>query len=111
MVSHFEGVVSGELDLRLEASAASEFAANTEKDIGITVPLVVWSLSARRVMTMDWAEGVSLSDNGAIDAAGHDRRILGGRVLELFLRHALRERGLKEVRFRFDFEGTKILNQ
>jgi D-glycero-alpha-D-manno-heptose-7-phosphate kinase len=27
------------------------------------------------------------------------------------LRHALRERGLKEVRFRFDFEGTNILNQ
>jgi D-glycero-alpha-D-manno-heptose-7-phosphate kinase len=27
------------------------------------------------------------------------------------LRHAMRERGLAEVRFRFDFEGTKILNQ
>jgi D-glycero-alpha-D-manno-heptose-7-phosphate kinase len=27
------------------------------------------------------------------------------------LRHALREKGLMEVRFRFDFEGTKILNQ
>ena len=27
------------------------------------------------------------------------------------LRHAMRERGLKEVRFRFDFEGMKILNQ
>jgi len=27
------------------------------------------------------------------------------------LRHAMREKGLKEVRFRFDFEGTKILNQ
>lgn len=27
------------------------------------------------------------------------------------LRHALRSRGLTEVRFRFDFEGTKILNQ
>ena len=27
------------------------------------------------------------------------------------LRHAMREQGLKEVRFRFDFEGTKILNQ
>jgi len=27
------------------------------------------------------------------------------------LRHALRARGLTEVRFRFDFEGTKILNQ
>jgi D-glycero-alpha-D-manno-heptose-7-phosphate kinase len=27
------------------------------------------------------------------------------------LRHAMRERGLTEVRFRFDFEGTRILNQ
>jgi D-glycero-alpha-D-manno-heptose-7-phosphate kinase len=27
------------------------------------------------------------------------------------LRHAMREKGLAEVRFRFDFEGTKILNQ
>jgi D-glycero-alpha-D-manno-heptose-7-phosphate kinase len=25
------------------------------------------------------------------------------------LRHAMRERGLREVRFRFDFEGTKIV--
>ena len=27
------------------------------------------------------------------------------------LRRAMREQGLAEVRFRFDFEGTKILNQ
>ena len=27
------------------------------------------------------------------------------------LRHAMRERGLTEVRFRFDFEGTRVLNQ
>ena len=25
------------------------------------------------------------------------------------LRHAMRQAGLKEVRFRFDFEGTKLL--
>jgi len=27
------------------------------------------------------------------------------------LRHAMREKGLQEVRFRFDFEGTKVVNQ
>ena len=27
------------------------------------------------------------------------------------LRHAMREKGLGEVRFRFDFEGTRVLNQ
>jgi D-glycero-alpha-D-manno-heptose-7-phosphate kinase len=26
------------------------------------------------------------------------------------LRHAMRTAGLKEVRFRFDFEGTKLVN-
>ena len=27
------------------------------------------------------------------------------------LRHAMREKGLQEVRFRFDFEGTKVVTQ
>ena len=42
-------------------------------------------------MTLGWADGVPLGDNAAIDAAGHDRRALGERVLGLFLNHALRD--------------------
>jgi ubiquinone biosynthesis protein len=91
VIAHFEGVVMGELDLRLESSAASEFAANTESDAGFQVPKPVWFLSGRQVMTLGWAEGISLSDNTALDAAGHDRRALGARVLQLFLSHALRD--------------------
>jgi D-glycero-alpha-D-manno-heptose-7-phosphate kinase len=30
---------------------------------------------------------------------------------KVMLRHAMREKGLTEVRFRFDFEGTRVLNQ
>lgn len=91
VIAHFEGVVLGELDLRLESSAAAEFAANTEKDVGIQVPRPLWYLSGRRVMTLDWAEGLPLADNDALDAAGHDRQVLGARVLQLFLSHALRD--------------------
>ena len=91
VIAHFEGVVLGELDLRLESAAASEFAANTAGDEGFQVPKPVWYLSGRTVMTLGWAEGVSMADNAAIDAAGHDRRILGDRVLHLFLNHALRD--------------------
>ncbi len=91
VITHFEGVVLGELDLRLESSAASEFAANTCDDVGFTLPAVKWDLSARRVMTLGWADGVPLGDNDAIDAAGHDRAVLAARVLELFLQHALRD--------------------
>ncbi|GAA6209200.1 2-polyprenylphenol 6-hydroxylase [Cognatishimia sp. WU-CL00825] len=91
VIEHFDGVVTGELDLRLESSSASEFSANTAADAGFQVPAVNWEHSGRRVMTMDWAEGVSLGDNAALDAAGHDRHALGSRVLELFLSHALRD--------------------
>ncbi|MFZ9199627.1 MAG: 2-polyprenylphenol 6-hydroxylase [Paracoccaceae bacterium] len=91
VIAHFEGVVMGELDLRLEASAASEFAENTKTDEGFQIPVPIWGLSGRRVMTLGWAEGISLSDNAAIDAAGHDRVALGARVLSLFLSHALRD--------------------
>lgn len=91
VIAHFEGVVLGELDLRLECAAASEFADNTKNDAGFQVPVPVWDLSGRTVMTLDWAEGINLADNTAIDAAGLDRRALGARVLQLFLSHALRD--------------------
>ncbi|TKA97679.1 2-polyprenylphenol 6-hydroxylase [Cereibacter changlensis] len=91
VITHFEGVVNGELDLRLESAAAGEFAANTENDAGFQVPKPIWNLSGRQVMTLGWAEGLSLADNAALDAAGHNREVLGTRVLQLFLSHALRD--------------------
>ena len=91
VITHFEGVVMGELDLRLESSAASEFADNTKNDAGFQVPKPVWDYSGRTVMTLGWAEGINLADNDAIDAAGIDRKALGARVLQLFLSHALRD--------------------
>lgn len=91
VVSHFDSVVIGELDLRLEMAASVEFARNTEKDAGFSVPTTMWPFSGRTVMTMDWIDGVNMGDNEAIDAAGHDRAVLADRILTLFLQHALRD--------------------
>lgn len=91
VVTHFDGVVQGELDLRMEASAAAEFAANTTEDQGFEVPRLVWEKSARRVMTMEWKEGIPLSNVSAIRAQGHDLTDLGERILQMFLQHALRD--------------------
>ena len=91
VIEHFDGVVRGELDLRLESAAASEFAANTKNDQGFQLPQIKWNHSARRVMTLGWADGAPMGDNEAIDAAGHDRVALSSRVLQLFLNHALRD--------------------
>jgi len=91
VIQHFEGVVTGELDLRLECASASEFADKTAADKGFQVPKIQWHLSSRRVMTLDWAEGIPLGEVEAIRAAGHDCVALSERVLELFLSHALRD--------------------
>ncbi|MBU0780670.1 MAG: 2-polyprenylphenol 6-hydroxylase [Alphaproteobacteria bacterium] len=91
VITHFEGVVMGELDLRLESAAAAEFQANTVKDEKFKVPSIRWHLSSRRVMTLDWVEGIGAGDNAALDAARVDRPALAARILQLFLNHALRD--------------------
>ena len=62
VIEHFDLVVQGELDLRLEASAASEFAANTKDDTLLCIPNIHWETSGRRVMTLDWVDGIPLAD-------------------------------------------------
>ncbi|MCF3974292.1 2-polyprenylphenol 6-hydroxylase [Paracoccus salsus] len=91
VVRHFEGVVTGEQDMRLEAAAASEFAENTSEDPRFAVPKPHWHLSSRRVLTSDWAEGLPMGDREALIAAGHDVTRIATRVVQLFLQHALRD--------------------
>ena len=91
VIEHFESVVQGELDLRMEAAAAAEFRANIEQDPGFTVPEVIWPLSARRVMTLDWADGVRFGDVEALRNSGADLSELARRTIQVFLKVALRD--------------------
>ena len=80
-----------EMDLRLEAAAISEMAENIKGDAGFRVPTVDWKRTAKRVLTMEWIDGVAIADREKIQAAGHDPRALGLTVLQSFLRHAMRD--------------------
>jgi D-glycero-alpha-D-manno-heptose-7-phosphate kinase len=84
-----------------------------------------------RLMDLHWqrkkerSKGMSNEDINAWYDCAMANGALGGKVIgaggggflmfyagdKVKLRHAMREQGLNEVRFRFDFEGTKILNQ
>jgi ubiquinone biosynthesis protein len=80
-----------EMDLRLEAAALSEFADNIAGDEGLRVPSVDWKRSSRSVLTMDWVDGIRMSDVDALAAAGHDLRAIAARLLQSFLTHAMRD--------------------
>lgn len=81
VVDHFRGVVMAEMDLRLEASAASEFAENVKNDPGFRVPEIIWPHTARRVMTAGWVEGAPMGEPETLAAAGHDLVELAERVI------------------------------
>ena len=83
--------VKMEMDFRLEAAAASEFAERVANDPDFQVPAVDWDRTSAEVMTLDWIEGVPLSDEKALAASGHDLKTLGRVVIQSFLRHALRD--------------------
>ncbi len=78
-----------ELDLRLEAGAAAEFREVAEKDGYLAVPEIDWSRSSKRVMTLDWIDGVPLTDTRALDRAGADRSELAIKITRGFLAAAL----------------------
>jgi ubiquinone biosynthesis protein len=83
--------VALELDLRLEAAALSEMAENTKDDPGFRVPTPNWERTGRDVLTMEWIDGIPLTDHKALAEAGLDLPALGRRVIESFLRHAIRD--------------------
>jgi D-glycero-alpha-D-manno-heptose-7-phosphate kinase len=82
-----------------------------------------------RLMNVHWEQKKRRSagmTNGTIDAwydCAMNNGALGGKLIgaggggflmfyagdKTRLRHAMRDQGLKEVRFRFDFEGTRVI--
>jgi ubiquinone biosynthesis protein len=83
--------VAIEMDFRLEAAALSEMAENTREDVDFRVPAVDWNRTAREVLTLEWIDGIPLNDHTRLAAAGHDLPLLGQKVIQSFLRHALRD--------------------
>ena len=83
--------VAIEMDFRLEAAALSEMAENTRADADFRVPAVDWDRTAREALTLEWIDGIPLNDHAALQAKGHDLPALGRKVIQSFLRHALRD--------------------
>jgi ubiquinone biosynthesis protein len=91
VVRTFNDTVDMELDLRLEAAAASELAENFEGDESFRVPEVDWSRTERSVLTLERIEGIPIDDIEALKAAGHDLDAVAAKVLLAFLRQAFRD--------------------
>jgi ubiquinone biosynthesis protein len=89
VIAHFRQWTRRELDLQREAASASELRQNMVAEPGFYVPEIDWRRTARRVMTLEWLDGIKLSKRDALIAAGHDLPALAGILVRAFLRQAV----------------------
>jgi len=78
-----------ELDLRLEAAGADELGEIMAEDGYMRAPKVVWEGVAKRVLTMEWAQGRPLSGAAALEDPRLETRQLADNLIRAFLSQAL----------------------
>ena len=65
-------VLLRELDFRVEAQYAARFRQQFLDDDRIRIPGVIWELSTRRVLCLDYLPGIKVNDRAALVEAGID---------------------------------------
>ena len=91
VIETFKRWTARELDLRREAASASELAEAMTAEPDFIVPRIDWQRTTGRVMTLEWIDGVKLSDRAGLIAAGHDPTRLAHILVHAFLRQAIAE--------------------
>lgn len=88
-IENFRRWTNRELDLRREAASASELAAAMKGFEGYEIPAIDWDRTNGRVLTVEWVDGIKISDIDALKAAGHDLSKLASRLVLAFLTQAI----------------------
>ena len=91
VVRTFARIIEIEMDLRLEAAAASELAENFADDDSFRVPKVDWRRTERRVLTLARIEGIPIDERDALIEAGHDLDAVMEKASRVFFNQIFRD--------------------
>ncbi|NTU72191.1 MAG: AarF/ABC1/UbiB kinase family protein [Coriobacteriia bacterium] len=89
LLEEFAESLHSECDLRNEGRSADRFAHDFADDPLVVVPRVVWPMTTRRVLAMEFIEGWRLSELGEAERAGIDGLALAEHGAEVFMRGVL----------------------
>lgn len=74
ILDEFAQRIFEEMDYTHEAQNAERFARYYSHNPGIYVPKIYWAYTARRVLTMEWIDGIKLTDLEKVRLAGFDSK-------------------------------------
>ena len=89
MAEEFEQIVTEELDFTREGRHADTFRKNFHGDPDVYVPAVYWEYTTSKVLTLEYVEGVKLTDTAEILRRGVNRRKLARLLADALLRQIL----------------------
>jgi predicted unusual protein kinase regulating ubiquinone biosynthesis (AarF/ABC1/UbiB family) len=91
LVEEFAATTREEIDYVAEAKNAETFSTAFQDDPRVHIPQVVWSLSTRRVLTLENVAAIKIGDYEAITAAGIDRAAVASAVLDAYMQMILED--------------------
>lgn len=91
MLLEFEKTIKAELDFIKEAENAETFKENFSEDKGIIVPEVKWIYTSKRVLTMEYIDGIKVDNYDALDQSGIDRKVLAKKLATSICNQILRD--------------------
>nr|WP_221227373.1 2-polyprenylphenol 6-hydroxylase [Stakelama sediminis] len=91
VIDTFKRWTARELDLRREAASASELADGMQAEPDFLIPAIDWQRTSGKVLTLEWVDGIKLSDRDRLIEAGHDLTDLAQKLVRAFLRQAIAE--------------------
>jgi len=89
MVKEFEKTLKSELDFRIEGENAETFKENFSKDKNIVIPSIYWLYTTRRVLTMEYINGIRLNDLRVLEKEGIDRKLIARNLAKFILKQIL----------------------
>jgi ubiquinone biosynthesis protein len=89
MIEQFSDSVLSELDLLGEAYNALRLGENIAGLEGVHIPTIYPELSTSRVLTMEFIQGVKISDIAAIEAANLERETVAHNALQAVIKQLL----------------------
>jgi ubiquinone biosynthesis protein len=84
-------IIKSELDFTKEGENSDTLMHNLSRDKGVTVPKVKWIYTTKRILTMEYVEGIKVSDLDALAQADIDRKSIAEAISTSICNQILRD--------------------
>ena len=91
MIREFSIQIAKELDFIRDGKNAEILAANMKHVPGIKIPRISWEHSGRRLLVMEYIEGVRIDDIEGIKTLGHDVKDIAEVLLSAYLKQIFQD--------------------